>query len=321
MDAFPEPRYVTANGLRMAVYEQGQGVPVVLCHGFPELAYSWRHQVGQLAAAGYRVIAPDMRGYGRTERPADISAYDVHHLTDDLAGLMDALGIERAVFCGHDWGGAVVWAMPRAHPERVLGIIGVNTPDTRRPPADPVAILRKRFSERMYMVVFQKPGEAEALFEADVARTMRFFFRRHRMPPAVLDDPARRPRLLALVDAFAKPEAEWGGEPLLDDTELATYVAAFRESGFAGGLNWYRNLTRNWETTAEWPQAIDVPCLMISAEHDVVLRPAAAEPMHGWIADLERHTLPDCGHWTQAEQPDALNRLLLDWLQRRFPPR
>ncbi|HKI98160.1 MAG TPA: alpha/beta hydrolase [bacterium] len=319
MTAFPALRFVTANGLRMAVYEMGQGMPVVLCHGFPELAFSWRHQIGALAEAGYRVIVPDLRGYGRTERPAEIAAYDIHHLTDDLAGLLDALELEHAVFCGHDWGGIVVWAMPRAHPDRVTGVIGVNTPDLPRPPADPVAIMRKRYGEHMYMVEFQPPGVAEALLEADPARTLRFFFRRHRIPPAVLDDRARQPRLLALLESFRKPESEWGGEPLLDAESLATYVRAFTETGFAGGLNWYRNLTRNWETTAHWPLRIDVPCLMISAEHDVVLRPAMAEPMGGWIADLERHVIADCGHWTQAEQPEALNRLMLDWLRRRFP--
>jgi epoxide hydrolase A/B len=294
-------------------------VPVVLCHGFPELAWSWRHQLGPLAAAGYRAIAPDMRGYGRTERPAQVADYDMVHLCGDLAGLLDALGIERAVFCGHDWGGAVVWAMPRLHPGRVAGVIGVNTPDRPRPPADPVAIFRKRLGERMYMVVFQQPGVADALFGADPARALRFFFRRHRIPPAVLDDPALQPRLLALVDAFAKPEAEWAGAPLLGADELAVYVRAFSETGFTGGLNWYRNLTRNWELSAGWPPRIEVPCLMISAEHDIVLRPSMAEGMEALIPDLERHVIADCGHWTQAEQPEALNRLMLDWLRRRFP--
>lgn len=318
MTAMPEPRHVQANGLRMAVHECGEGVPVVLCHGFPELAYSWRRQLPALAAAGFRAIAPDMRGYGGTDRPEPIEAYDVHHLTADLAGLLDALDIERAVFCGHDWGGIVVWSMARAHPQRVAGVIGVNTPDVPRPPADPIAIMRKRFGERMYMVVFQKPGVAEALFEPDVARTLRFFFRRHRIPPAVLDDPDMRPRILALVDAFQRPEADWAGEPLLSAEELETYRRAFETTGFAGGLNWYRNMTRNWETTAHWPQRIDVPCLMIAAEHDPVLRPAMARPMGDWIADLEQHVIRDCGHWTQTEQPEVLNRLLVDWLTRRF---
>ncbi len=124
----PEPKFVKTNGINMAVYEQGQGVPVVLCHGFPELAYSWRHQLPALAAAGYRAIAPDQRGYGRTDRPQEVEAYSIVELCNDLAGLLDAQGISKAVFCGHDWGGAVVWMMPLLHPDRVLGVIGVNTP-------------------------------------------------------------------------------------------------------------------------------------------------------------------------------------------------
>jgi pimeloyl-ACP methyl ester carboxylesterase len=321
MADFPAPRFVTANGLRMAVHERGRGVPVVLCHGFPELAYSWRRQVDTLAEAGFRAIAPDQRGYGGTEPVGGalpLDAYDIHHLTDDLAALLDALGLKRAVFCGHDWGGLVVWNMARAHPERVLGVIGVNTPDLPRPPADPIAMMRSRYGERMYMVTFQQPGVAEALYEADLGRTLRFFFRRHRIPPAVLDDPAMRPRILALGDAFQQPEAEWGGSPLLDDTEFEVYRRAFAATGLTGGLNWYRNITRNWETTAHWPTRIEVPCLMLTAEHDVVLRPALAAPMGKWIPDLEQHMIPDCGHWTQAEQPEVLNRLLVDWLTRRF---
>jgi pimeloyl-ACP methyl ester carboxylesterase len=203
----------------------------------------------------------------------------------------------------------------------VAGVIGVNTPDVPRLPADPIALLRKRFGERMYMVVFQQPGVAEALFDADVGRTLRFFFRRHRIPPAVLDDPAIRPRILALVDAFQQPEAGWAGEPLLDAAEFETYRQAFTATGFTGGLNWYRNMTRNWETTAHWSARIEVPCLMISAEHDPVLRPAMAARMGDWIPDLKQHVIPDCGHWTQSEQPDALNRLLVDWLTRRFGER
>src|SRR5579864_1579390 len=162
---FPEPTMVKTNGIDMAVYEMGpkSGFPVVLCHGFPELAFSWRHQLPALAAAGYRAIAPDQRGYGGTSRPATIPDYDVAHLTGDLAGLLDALDIQKAVFCGHDWGGAVVWAMPLYCPGVVAGVIGVNTPFLPRPPADPIAILRARMGDDMYIVFFQKPCEADAI--------------------------------------------------------------------------------------------------------------------------------------------------------------
>ena len=165
MVGFPEPTMVRTNGIDMAVYEMGpkDGVPVVMCHGFPELAYSWRHQLPALAAAGYRAIAPDQRGYGRTSRPANIPDYDMPHLTDDLAGMLDALGLKKAVFCGHDWGGMVVWQMALYHPERVSGVIGVNTPFLARPPMDPIMAMRALYGENMYIVYFQKPGDADAI--------------------------------------------------------------------------------------------------------------------------------------------------------------
>src|SRR5213593_4709850 len=134
--AYPN-RTVSTNGIRMAIRDEGTGPAVVLCHGFPELAYSWRHQVPALAGAGYRAIAPDQRGYGGTDQPAGVTDYDIHHLTADLVGLLDALGIERAVFVGHDWGGIVVWMMPLLHKARVAGAIGVNTPYFPRPSGPP----------------------------------------------------------------------------------------------------------------------------------------------------------------------------------------
>lgn len=324
MAGFPDPQYLTANGIRLAVYEQGAGVPVVLCHGFPELAYSWRYQMPALAAAGFRVIAPDLRGYGRSDRPPDIAAYDLQHLSADLVGLLDALEIERAVFCGHDWGGVLTWAMPWLHPTRVAGVIGVNTPLLPRPPADPVALMRQVYGERMYMVVFQEPGVAEAVLGADVARTLRFFYRRW---PARAEaeggsgskpTPQQRAQRLALVDALQLPEDTWPGTPLLAPEDFEVYLRAFSETGFSGGLNWYRNLTRNWELTAGIEQRVEVPALMISAANDFVLPPEMADGMEAQVPDLERHVIADCGHWTQNEQPEVLNALLTDWLRRRF---
>lgn len=162
---FPDPTMVSTNGIDMAVYEAGpkDGFPVVLCHGFPELAYSWRHQLPALAAAGYRVIAPDQRGYGRTSRPDAVDAYDMVHLTGDLVGMLDALGLRKAVFVGHDWGGLVVWQMPLMHADRVEGVIGVNTPFLARPPIDPIMGMKALYGEDMYIVYFQKPGEADAV--------------------------------------------------------------------------------------------------------------------------------------------------------------
>lgn len=164
------PRYVETNGIRMAVYEEGHGVPVVMSHGFPELAYSWRHQIPALAAAGFRAIAPDQRGYGLTDRPQAIDAYDIHHLTADLVGLLDALKIDKAVFAGHDWGGIVTWAMPLLHPSRVAGVIGVNTPFMPRAPMDPIALMRAAFGDDMYIVFFQKPASPTRFWRKTSAR-------------------------------------------------------------------------------------------------------------------------------------------------------
>lgn len=320
---FPEPHYVDTNGIRMAVYEQGpkDGVAVVMCHGFPELGYSWRHQLPAVAGAGFRAIAPDQRGYGNTGGPKGADAvplYDIAHLTDDLAGMLDALGIDKAVFAGHDWGGMVTWQMALRHPDRVAGVIGVNTPFIPRGPIDPIAGMRMVFGEDMYIVYFQKFGLAEKIFDADVARSMRFWYRKSAMKLADFDALPADQKNLSFLKSFDADESTWLGMQLLNAEELDYYTKAFEKSGFEGGINWYRNFTRNWQLTEGQTEKIDVPCLMISAADDIVLRPELANGMENHIADLEKHVIADCGHWTQSEKPDELNALMTDWLKRRF---
>jgi pimeloyl-ACP methyl ester carboxylesterase len=312
------PRYVETNGIRMAVYEEGAGVPVVMSHGFPELAYSWRHQIPAVARAGFRAIAPDQRGYGFTDRPQPIESYDIHHLTADLVGLLDALKIEKAVFAGHDWGGIVTWAMPLLHPHRVLGVIGVNTPFLPRAPMDPIALMRAAYGEEMYIVFFQRPGVADALLAKDVRKTLRFFYRKTGITIEEFDRRPPEERNLAFVRALESDEKIWPGEPLLKPEELDIYAKAFERTGFTGGVNWYRNFTRNWQTTEGVVQRVDVPCLMVMAANDIVLRPSLADGMEAFVPDLEKHLIKDCGHWTQSEKPDELNRVMTDWLKRRF---
>jgi len=322
MVAFPEPKMVKTNGIELAVYEAGpkDGIPVVLCHGFPELAYSWRHQLPALGAAGYHVIAPDQRGYGRSSRPAAITDYDMEHLTGDLVGLLDAYGLKSAIFCGHDWGGLVVWQMPLFHPTRVRGVIGVNTPFIPRGPIDPIAAMRAAFGEDMYIVYFQKPGVADAALAKDVRKSMRFFMRKSGMKA---EDYAKLPaeqRNLALVKALEADETTWGGQgaQLLTEEELNYFVRAFERTGFTGGINWYRNFTRNWEKSDGVVQKVNVPGLMIMAEDDIVLSPAMTEGMEQYVPDLEKALIRDCGHWTQQEHPDQVNTIMIDWLKRRF---
>ena len=318
----PEPQYADVNGIRMAYYEAGprQGVPVVFCHGFPELAFSWRHQIAALAAAGRWVIAPDQRGYGLTPGPEVVEAYDMEHLTGDLVGLLDHLGVEKAIFVGHDWGGIVVWQMPLLHPSRVAGVIGLNTPFTPRLPLDPIEMFRNAYGEDMYIVHFQKPGEADARLGADPERTIRFFMRK---PKGSQDEFQGRPaerRSLALQDALMHYDPATDDNQFLAPDELAFFVDAFTRTGFTGGINWYRNFTRNWEKAEHLPRRIDgIPCLMIMAELDVVLPPAMADRMGDQIADLEKVLIEGSGHWTQQEKPAEVNTAILDWLNRKFP--
>jgi pimeloyl-ACP methyl ester carboxylesterase len=318
--SFPEPTFVETNGIKLAVYEQGKGLPVVFSHGFPELAYSWRYQLPALAEGGFHAIAPDQRGYGRSDRPEALEAYTIVELCRDLAGLLDAKGIEKAVFCGHDWGGAVVWNMPLFHRDRVLGVIGVNTPFSGRAPSPPIELLRRMRGEDNYVVAFQAPGVADQALADNAGKFFRMIMRRGGMTaedfaklPA--DAPARR---FQLIEMLKTPEENFQGELLLSPEELAVYVETFEKTGFTGGINWYRNIDRNWELTKDVEYKIDVPCLYVGAENDVVLPPSSANGMERFIPDLEKVTIEDCGHWTQQDKPEELNRILIDWLRRRF---
>ena len=329
----PPVQRVSVNGIEMAYYEAGphQGVPVILCHGFPELAFSWRHQIKALGEAGRWVIAPDQRGYGLTSRPEAVSDYDIEHLTGDLVALMDHLGIEKAIFCGHDWGGIIVWQMPLLHPDRVAGVIGLNTPFMARAPADPIEIMRRRFGEEMYIVHFQKPGEADAVLDGDVAKAMGFFMKRP-MP----ETPAATGGLSANFQGRAEdapPESNFAlikmlqmydpgvdpRPPLLTKDEMDAFVESFERTGFTGGINWYRNFTSNWTRSQGVDQQVRVPSLMVMAEKDAVLPPSAADGMEAFVPDLEKALIKGSGHWTQQEKPEEVNRVIGDWLDRRFP--
>jgi pimeloyl-ACP methyl ester carboxylesterase len=309
---------VPVGELRFAVHTAGDGPAVVCCHGFPDLAYGWRHLLPALAAAGFRALAPDQRGYGETGGPAAVEAYDIHHLTGDLVGLLDALGIERAVFLGHDWGGSVVWNMALLHPTRVAGVIGVNTPHYPRPSTAPVERLRERFGDAYYMVAVQRSDALDRALAADVRRTFTQIARTGTPPDATLGGwlgPDGRMRTMAeFVGGPPMP-----GTPLLAGADLDVYVETYRRTGFTGGLNWYRNLDRNWATTPHLSGArVSAPSLMVTAEWDVLLPPAAADRMRPLVDDLETVMIPRCGHWTPQERPAELAALVVDWLRRRI---
>ena len=319
----PPVQRAAVNGVEIAYYEVGprRGAPVIFCHGFPELAFSWRHQLKAFEAAGLWAIAPDQRGYGLSSKPDAVTDYDLAQLTGDLIGLLDHLGVEKAIFCGHDWGGIVTWQLPLMYPDRVAGVIGLNTPLMPRAPADPIVIMRNRFGPDMYIVWFQTPGDADATLGADVEKTMRFFMRR---PTGSVITAAAEPAEGGSTFAFKALLEAWDASDtagqLLTPDELATFVQAFEAGGFTGPINWYRNFTRNWAAAEGLPTRIDgIACLMITAELDAVLSPAMAEHMPAFIGDLETHMIAGSGHWTQQEKPDEVNRLILGWLDRRFP--
>jgi pimeloyl-ACP methyl ester carboxylesterase len=287
---------VATNGIELHVLEEGEGPLVVLCHGFPELAFSWRKQVPALTAAGYRVVAPDLRGFGRSSAPAELEAYDIVHLCGDLCGLLDALGEQDAIFVGHDWGASLVWQLAVLHPERVRAVAGLSVPFVPRAPATPLPIMRRHLGEDFYIVWFQQPGVADEALARDVRRTLTTS-KVWTAQWADDDEPLHRPA--------------W-----LTEAELAVYVDAFERTGFTGGLNWYRNIDRNWELTESVAtRHVEQPALFLTGERDPVRRFMPAEAMRGWVDDLRAEVLvPGAGHWVQQQAPEAVNAALLDFL-------
>ena len=312
---FPAPTFVETNGIRMAVYEQGEGSPVVLLHGFPELAFSWRHQLPALAAAGFRAIAPDQRGYGQSDVPADVRDYRIEALIADIHGLLDALELDSATFAGHDWGALVLWQMAMRAPERIERLVILNIPHYPRLPIDPIQVMRERYGDDFYIVNFQDSKEADNAFSRDPARFFDLMMRRGQVSREQFDQLPAEKKSLSLLRVMARNEAS--GEPLLTEAERGYFAAAFTRTGFTGPINWYRNWTLNWETQAAFDDRIRIPTLFIGAVDDVVVAPEHIEAMKPLVDDLDIHMLEHCGHWSQQEQPDEVNRLMIDWLQRR----
>jgi pimeloyl-ACP methyl ester carboxylesterase len=290
-------RRIATNGIELQVLDEGSGPLVVLCHGFPELAFSWRRQVPALTAAGFRVLAPDLRGYGHSSAPTDVDAYDVITLCDDLCGLLDALEEQAAIFVGHDWGASLVWQLSVLQPERVRAVAGLSVPFVPRAPAAPVPIMRRHLGEDFYIVWFQEPGRADAALASDVRRTLT----------------TSRQWTAQWAEQDAEPPT---APPWLSEDELGVYVEAFERTGFTGGLNWYRNIDRNWELTASvGERRVEQPALFLTGELDPVRRFMPAEAMRDWVSDLRGEiVLPGAGHWVQQQEPEAVNAALLEFL-------
>ena len=305
-------RFVQTNGIRMHIAEAGAGFPVVFVHGFPELWYSWRHQLQALGDAGFRAIAPDMRGYGETDAPNDSTTYRTSMICADIAGVLDALELEKAVIVGHDWGGYHIWQFGLRYPQRTERLVGLNTPYSAPGPIPPTQALHGAFGagdRGYYMLYFQKPGQAEAELEADVRGNLAKIIHRY--------DRAQDLWTFATVggDGSGVCTRIAPGGTLLTDAELDVYAAAFERTGFTGGLNWYRAIDLSWEESrALASPTIAVPAMMITAENDLILRPEAAEPMRALIPNLRIEHIKNCSHWTQQERPEEVNALLLDYL-------
>jgi pimeloyl-ACP methyl ester carboxylesterase len=311
-------RLVDTNGVQLRVIEAGdRGAPVVvLCHGFPELAYSWRHQIPVLAEAGYHVLAPDQRGYGGSSRPEAIDAYDIHQLTADIVGVLDDVGAERAVWVGHDWGAVVVWNAPLLHPDRVAAVGALSVPPLPRARRQPTRAFRGTFGENFfYILYFQEPGVADAELNGDPARTMRRMMGGLQLTG---DQSAALRMVAAGPEGFIDRLPEPGARPdWISQDELDHYISEFTRTGFTGGLNWYRNMDRNWETTPALDGAmITVPCLFIGGTADPVLAFTRRDRAGQVISGPYREVMIDgAGHWLQQERPDEVNSALLEFLR------
>lgn len=309
----------SVDGFRLHTVESGDGPLVILVHGFPESWYSWRHQLPVLAEAGYRAVAMDVRGYGRSSSTPAIEDYAMVRLVGDVVGLVDALGEDRAVLVGHDWGAPIVWNTALLRPQRVRGVAGLSVPYNPRGPVAPLTGMRALGgADQFYIEYFQTPGVAEAEIEADVAAWLRgFYFTAS--GEARLDAPSMGmvPHGRQLKERFQEPGADqmaWLGEE-----DLAFYVEEFERSGFTGGLNRYRNVDRDWADLAAWTYApIEVPSLFIGGDRDgpTLLGRGAISRFDRNLPRLWRsEILEGCGHWTQQERPEQVNELLLGFLR------
>lgn len=306
----PSSRMISANGLDIFVTEEGSGPLVLLCHGWPELSHSWRHQIPAIAAAGFRVVAPDMRGYGRTSAPEDVESYSIFDLVGDMVALVAALGETTAIIIGHDWGAPVAWHAALFRPDIFTAVGGLSVAPPWRGRERPLETLAKSGVTNFYWQYFQKPGVAEAEFECDIDFTMR----------AVTFGVDTS---LYLKDGFGflgNPSIEHRLPDWISPADHAHVVETYRRTGFRGGLNWYRNIDRNWELTTPWQGAkIHQPCIFIAGAEDSVvtsiLGGKRVTEMERVLPNLKRKLIIEgAGHWVQQERPGEVNAALIEFL-------
>ena len=327
----PTQRMIETNGIRLNIAEQGEGPPVLLCHGFPESWYSWRHQIDALAAAGFRAIAPDMRGYGKSDAPEAVDPYTIFHLVGDLVGLLDALEIRSAVVVGHDWGATIAWQAARLRPDRFRAVACLSVPYRPRGPARPTSVMPRTAEAQFYQLYFQEPGIAEAEFERDPRATVLNMLYGGSGEGAAA-------RAAAVASGDARAAAGIGMVPIgsgmlrgagalatlpawLSEADIDFYAGEFSRSGFRGPLNYYRNVDRNWELMAAFTGAlVTVPALYVAGDRDMVVSfPGTDQLLANFknfvpaLRDIKM--LAGCGHWTQQERPDEVNAAIIDFVR------
>ncbi len=316
----PSSRVIPTNGIDIFVREEGQGPLVVLCHGWPELSYSWRHQIPAIAAAGFHVVAPDMRGFGRSSAPADISAYTIFDTVGDVVGLVKALGEEKAIVVGHDWGAPVAWHAALFRPDIFTAVAGLSVPPPLRGRGKPLDLLRDGSITNFYWQYFQTPGVAESELERDVGRTMRIVLGGRGLADPTAAMFVREGKGFLGHATAEEPLPDW-----LSEADLAYFSDTYRKSGFRGGLNWYRNLDRNWELTAPWQDArILQPSLFIAGSKDAVVTGLIGSKLVNKLElvlpNLTRKLIIEgAGHWVQQERPDEVNAALVEFLRANAP--
>jgi pimeloyl-ACP methyl ester carboxylesterase len=315
-------RSVETNGIRLHIAEQGSGPLIVFCHGFPESWYSWRHQMAALPEAGFRVVAPDQRGYGQSDAPSAIEAYTLCHLAGDIVGLVYALNEERAVIAGHDWGAAVAWTCALLRPDIFQALCLMSVPYLPFSTGDPkpTDIMKAIFPEKeFYQLYFQEPGRAEEELEQDVRSAMlRLLHSGSGDAPEGEGFPFVFDRSQRFIDGMILPESlpAW-----LTEDDLDYFVREFTRTGFRGGLNWYRNMDRNWELLGALRNArIRQPAIFLAGERDVVvgMYRAAFDALEQTVPGLTgKYLIPGAGHWVQQEKPEEINNRLLEFLERQ----
>ena len=314
---YENPTYVAVDGFKIATYPDGpeEGTPILLIHGWPELAYSWATTVPALAEAGYRVITYDLLGFGRSDAPREQEHYRIENLVGHVEAILNHYAIPEAIILGHDWGGIILWHTVRMLQSRSKAAISISTPHVGRAPVDPMQIFEKRFGKEHYFIKFRDdPDGVEALFNSDPDAFFRMMFR---TTPKGLKLKAEFTHFPKRFADYLQRGAPDDGDMVVTPSQRAVYSEAYAQNGFLPGMNYYRNTTANWKLAEGLSTKIQVPSLMISPEDDFFLPPSMTDPMVETVQDLARVIIPNCGHWAMWDQPQDVNKAILGWLKDR----